>query len=124
MKTYIGTKFIKAEPQPKDGEDGYKVVYPDGYESWSPKAVFEEAYYELPGLRDGTLADEAYLRQQQPTLKYFDYRHLPERLQPTSKHFHDLALAMAASGYNDDREVAAGLRKLLEAKDCFVGPKL
>ena len=25
-------------------EDGYKVRYPDGYESWSPKGVFEEAY--------------------------------------------------------------------------------
>lgn len=25
-------------------EDGYKVVYQDGYESWSPKDVFETAY--------------------------------------------------------------------------------
>ena len=25
-------------------EDGYKVVYEDGYESWSPKDVFEKAY--------------------------------------------------------------------------------
>ncbi len=24
--------------------DGYKVVYEDGYESWSPKEVFEKAY--------------------------------------------------------------------------------
>lgn len=37
---------------PKDGvvprsmnrKDGYKVVYEDGYESWSPKDVFEKAY--------------------------------------------------------------------------------
>jgi hypothetical protein len=44
MKAYIGAKIICAEPQEKDGEPGYKVVYPDNYVSWSPKAVFEEAY--------------------------------------------------------------------------------
>ncbi|MBD5332214.1 MAG: hypothetical protein HDR97_00475 [Bacteroides sp.] len=26
------------------GNDGYLVEYPDGYRSWSPKKVFEEAY--------------------------------------------------------------------------------
>ena len=66
MKQYIGTKLIEAEPAYRctDGqghivitddpseafpnfpgvEDGYRVRYPDGYVSWSPKAVFEEAY--------------------------------------------------------------------------------
>jgi len=44
MGTYVGTKIINAEPQEKDGNPGYKVIYPDGYVSWSPKAVFEEAY--------------------------------------------------------------------------------
>lgn len=44
MKHYIGVKHIQAEPMEKDGKAGYKVVYPDGYESWSPKDVFEEAY--------------------------------------------------------------------------------
>ncbi len=44
MRAYIGSKIITAEPQDKDGQPGYKVVYPDGYVSWSPKAVFEEAY--------------------------------------------------------------------------------
>lgn len=60
MKKYIGTKEVSATPAwqidgtiyPKDGvvprsmnrKDGYKVVYEDGYESWSPKDVFEEAY--------------------------------------------------------------------------------
>jgi hypothetical protein len=32
---------------------GYKVVYPDGYVSWSPKDVFEEAYKETDGLTFG-----------------------------------------------------------------------
>ncbi len=44
LKTYIGSKIIHAEPMEKDGMEGYKVVYPDGYESWSPKGVFENAY--------------------------------------------------------------------------------
>ena len=52
MQKYIGTKIIEAEPCKawkdtklhKAGEDGYKVRYADGYESWSPKDVFEEAY--------------------------------------------------------------------------------
>ena len=47
MKTYIGVKIIKAEPMEKDGKPGYKVKYKDGYESWSPKEVSEEAYREL-----------------------------------------------------------------------------
>lgn len=55
MKTYIGTKVIKAEPckvwkemgKHAIGEDGYRVVYPDGYISWSPKDVFEKTYHEL-----------------------------------------------------------------------------
>lgn len=44
MQAYIGAKIVNAEPQAKDGQPGYKVVYPDNYVSWSPKAVFEEAY--------------------------------------------------------------------------------
>lgn len=52
MQQYIGTKIIKAEPAPAptamgkypEGAPGYKVEYEDGYISWSPKAVFEEAY--------------------------------------------------------------------------------
>jgi len=47
MKTYIGVKVVKAVPMEKDGQPGYKVKYKDGYESWSPKDVFEEAYREL-----------------------------------------------------------------------------
>ena len=70
MKTYIGTKIIQAEPAfridgkiysldnilPKDTdvEEGYRVRYSDGYESWSPKGVFEQAYLPVtvnPDLR-------------------------------------------------------------------------
>lgn len=59
FKTYTGTKTIKAMPMGKAeaekvlgksitpataGMDGYLVEYPDGYRSWSPKHVFENAY--------------------------------------------------------------------------------
>lgn len=47
MKAYIGTKIIHAEPLDLDGKPGYRVVYPDGYRSWSPKVVFESAYREI-----------------------------------------------------------------------------
>lgn len=80
MKTYIGTKIIQAEPayrvsndhahhiivtDPADAyanypdvEEGYRVRYQDGYESWSPKAAFEEAYRLTDGVNFG-LALEA-----------------------------------------------------------------
>lgn len=52
MHTYIGTKTVKAYPKKawkdagshKMGDEGYKVIYEDGYESWSPKDVFEIHY--------------------------------------------------------------------------------
>lgn len=53
MKQYIGTKLVKAEPQMKNGKEGYKVVYQDDYTSWSPKAVFEEAYRDCEGMTFG-----------------------------------------------------------------------
>lgn len=53
-------------------------------------------------------------------LKYFNYEHLPERLQLVSKPFHDLAHLMMKIIPVDDCEMMVGLRKLLEAKDCAV----
>ncbi len=55
MKAYIGTKIVQAEPEERrtqttDGEmveQGYKVLYEDDYESWSPKEVFERCYREV-----------------------------------------------------------------------------
>ena len=52
-------------------------------------------------------------------VKYFDHAHLPERLQTVSKPCHDLAQTMIDT-LPDGPELIAGLRKLLEAKDCFV----
>lgn len=51
-------------------------------------------------------------------LQYFAYLHLPPHLQAFSKPFHDLAHDLA--GRLSGAELTAGLRKLLEAKDCIV----
>jgi len=52
-------------------------------------------------------------------LEFFEYGHLPEHLQAVSKLVHDLAHDMV-DALPDGPELTAGLRKLLEAKDCFV----
>lgn len=54
-----------------------------------------------------------------PILAFFAYAHLPERLQAISRPLGEVALEMAEV-LPQGPEVAAGLRKLLEAKDCFV----
>lgn len=67
MKQYIGTKIVQAEECPawkdvgqhKVGDPGYKVRYPDGYESWSPKFVFDEAYRPTDGLNFGLALEAA-----------------------------------------------------------------
>lgn len=51
-------------------------------------------------------------------LRFFEYKHLPPHLQVVSKPFCDLAHAMA--GQYEGPELTAGLRKLLESKDCMV----
>ena len=81
LKQYIGTKLIQAAPAlriddgdgnvriellddvpitlPSDTVDmGYKVIYPDGYESWSPLDAFKAAYRPTDGMNFG-LALEA-----------------------------------------------------------------
>lgn len=52
-------------------------------------------------------------------MKYFDYEHLPEKLQIVSKPIGDVARKMSEE-LPDGPEKSAGLRKLLEAKDCLV----
>ena len=56
-------------------------------------------------------------------MKYFDYEHLPEYLQEISKPVGELAKHIDDQ-LHDGEEKSAGLRKLLEAKDCFVRSKM
>ena len=74
MKKYIGVKQVEAEPMnlgdynkergwniPDDEvplREGFIIKYPDGYISWTPKEVFEEAYRRTDGMSFG-LAIEA-----------------------------------------------------------------
>lgn len=69
MKKYIGTKMIEAKPMNRgeynkyrgwnipEGEnpedEGYLVRYQDGYESWSPRKQFEEAYRDCQAMTFG-----------------------------------------------------------------------
>jgi len=83
MKRYIGTKIVDVEsmtrleynkyrgwelPPDEDGSDeGFLVMYLDGgqanhpdhvgYISWSPKAVFENAYRKVSGMTFGLAVD-------------------------------------------------------------------
>lgn len=54
-----------------------------------------------------------------PILRYFAFAHLPESMQKVSRPIGELAVAMDES-LPDGPEKSAGLRKLLEAKDCLV----
>ncbi len=54
-----------------------------------------------------------------PILRFFDFEHLPMHLQEVSRPFHGIAHHIAKHS-PPGAEVSAGLRKLLEAKDCIV----
>ena len=62
MQKFIGVKLVQAEPMkaeeaiskgylrvkdshPNTQQDGYHVVYQDGYDSWCPKEVFDKQYF-------------------------------------------------------------------------------
>lgn len=54
-----------------------------------------------------------------PIVKFFSYEHLSDNLKKVSEPVCDLAMLMMTE-LPDCAEKSAGLRKLLEAKDCFV----
>lgn len=58
-----------------------------------------------------------------PILKYFEYAHLPSHLQLISQKFYFMAHDLD-SNIPSGPEKDAGLRKLLEAKDCMVRASL
>ena len=80
MKKYIGTKSVEAVPMElgeyinkggrnpykdgthKDDEQGYLVKYEDGYESWSPKDVFEKAYKPADTFLDRLYIEDTELK--------------------------------------------------------------
>lgn len=54
-----------------------------------------------------------------PIMRFFDFEHLPSFLREVSRPVGELARHIDGS-LPDCAEKTAGLRKLLEAKDCFV----
>ena len=95
---FIGTKVIMAEPmtlkeaqkvlgrelKPATAEeDGYLVEYKDGYKSWSPKSVFEEAYKCAETFLDRLEIELTELSNKQDKLnKFFDtdiFKSLPKQ---------------------------------------------
>lgn len=73
---FRGVKEVKARPMTAskavekgykigfhETEDGYEVVYEDGYKSWSPKAVFEKAYKPVETFRDRLIIERDELNE-------------------------------------------------------------
>ena len=86
MKKFIGTKVIMAEPMTMEEaqkvlgieikpttveEDGYLVEYKDGYKSWSPKSVFEEAYKPAETFLDRLAIEQHELTEKVDKLRKF-----------------------------------------------------
>ena len=80
MKKYIGKKEVQATFAIRKGgkiylptdsiprtmekvEDGYKVVYEDGYQSWLPKEVFEKAYKPADTFKDRLMIEQQELKE-------------------------------------------------------------
>ena len=48
MKTYIGNRIMcLAQPEDKENQAGYNVLYSDGSETWLTKEVFDFEFREL-----------------------------------------------------------------------------
>lgn len=76
MKKYIRCHVVEAEPMTRyafdnlknrehtspTNDDGYHVVYPDGYESWCPKAQFEAAGNPIENMTFGQAIDACRYR--------------------------------------------------------------
>ncbi len=83
MHKYIGTKVVKAYPCPawenagghKVGDEGYKVIYEDGYVSWSPKDVFEKHYKKADTYIDRMKIEYEELQEKRKKLACYIRRH-------------------------------------------------
>lgn len=80
MKTYLGTKLVTAKSMTRPeaefvlgrvikpakqnySDDGYLVQYEDGYQSWSPKDVFEKAYKPADNFIDRMIIERDELQK-------------------------------------------------------------
>ncbi len=95
-------------------------------------SVIQSLHYDLTEEDLNNLRNQQEVKQEEVKiepkeangiLKHFNYSHLPESLQEISKPVCELAKDMN-NKLPDCAEKQAGLRKLLEAKDCFVRANL
>lgn len=116
-------------------EGAYTLGDEDGFEEWwanrgvDAKSLARDAWDEskqqtLDAMsKDSANQEDRVMTPVQMILRYFKYDHLPENLQNVSRSFAVLAEKVGA-GHTSGPETTAGLRKLLEAKDCIVRANL
>lgn len=110
MKKYIGKKQIYAEPMTKGDafmenllrsdnipttdeekkELGYKVVYLDGYVSWSPAETFEKAYRCIDTYIDRLLIEKDELHEKLEKLDTFTTTEAYINLEYKDRHLLDV----------------------------------
>lgn len=76
--------------------------------------VYSDELFENPP-EEGAMKEE----KSDPIMEFFEYEHLPIQLKVVSSRLSKLAYYLHDSIPNSP-EKTEGLRKLLEAKDCFV----
>ena len=85
MKKYLGTKLVTAKPMTREDAEvvlgkfikpakqeysgeGYLVRYEDGYQSWSPKEVFDKAYKHADNFLDRLIIERDEVQQRLSSL--------------------------------------------------------
>lgn len=85
MKKYLGTKLVTAKPMTREDAEavlgkfikpakqeysgeGYLVRYEDGYQSWSPKEVFDKAYKPADNFLDRLIIERDEVQQRLSSL--------------------------------------------------------
>ena len=114
MKTYSCNKIVQAEPMTlgcfestrnrkmyadKDTKydataEGYLVKYEDGYESWSPKAVFEAGYRCIETIKDRVQIELTDLQIKLESLQAFVNS---DKFNELGEYMHKLLLEQKAS---------------------------
>ncbi len=133
MKQYTGTKTVKAEPmtygeahecglirenayvEEYSDNKGYHVVYPDGYESWSPAKVFEDAYKVSETPLDRLNIELSELMQKSEKLSNFIFH------QNEGKDFKELPLGVRAFLYAQLHAMGAYFNLAALRQSCWEG---
>lgn len=100
MREYVGTKKVKATPMTRGdyntlrgwtipenenpADEGYFIVYSDGYQSWTPKRQFDEEYRECEEMT--TLPETALLMQSPDYKERFRAEYLQTKIRYEKLH--------------------------------------